>query len=1011
MKTFFLFLFSMTAIFAGAQDIVLTPTDDALVQRLQTTPFTGSTPNLLIRRGTEEPVYNRYALFKFDISSLPAAITGDVLFRLYFKEERSGSSLVYNDIVRQLVAAELPGWTWTEATLTPYSVPNPATADNPQFIAFAQSLENARIDISSTVRSTITTGVYWEWDLTGFVKEKQQEGKNVFTIMIYESNNTGGQGSSDMYFLSKESPVNKPQLVATTVSTNARLASISVDKEGTGSFAPLSGFDEYKTNYIYQLPATATEVPVINAIAKKDGATVQIQQAQNIEGEIEERSATITVTALDGVTQEIYTVTFEKQEGGGGDATTVELKLWKSATARYTRNAQIVSLIPLFQKDENAIDIENWYGSNYRIRTDSTGFYYVKKIDGRWWLIDPDGYAGINKAVTTINTPADKADWAYDLLKDLGYNGAGNFITPENLPITQYNNKSFEPFSYTRRGLGDSGAGGGFFQRFNNPYPAGKTKESYITILGPEFETFCDTHARNFFAASDNERNLMGVFSDNEIGFNQDQLQNFLRDLPATDPNYIAALNFITGKGITLNDVLNNYALVSNDVKEEFAGLLAERYYSVVSAALKKYLPHHLYLGSRLNGRPRAIKAVVEAASKFCDVISVNFYDFPTPNEEITNPKKWGEWTHDKPCLITEFYVKGLEPSNIDLQDGTGYMVQTQNDRGVFYQNTCLEALQSNYFIGWQYFRWIDDGTSNKGIVSVNYEPWKEMGSYMQELNTQVYNLIDFMDDRTYTPVNTSEVVLHPVGDSYINLSGSTTNKGSETTLLIAGNQASGSVCETFLKFALGVYKDSLHYLDDAKIRLYNASGTYADYELKTFGVEDNNWDEATLTAETAAPDMRSAFGKLKDKTISITADKDYADLNVRNWLLRGVDKPDYVTFRITDNSSNTESSAWYSKENPVKQPELILNFRIQTPTGTNNPKTGDVHLYQNEGRLCVSGIHEPVQYGIYTTSGVCVQKDMLTSDAALTVSLPAGVYIFKLGNKNQINTFKIIVK
>ncbi len=984
MKKILLLLFILTTTIVNAEDIILTPTDDALVQRLQTVPFTGTTQNLLVRRGTEEPLYNRYAVFKFDISSLPATISGDVLFRFYFKEERSGSNLVYYDIVRQLIAAELPGWNWTEATLTPYTVPTPTSTHNNQFTAYIQTLENARKDIVSVSRSTITTGVYWEWDLTDFVKDKKEKGESTFTLLIYESKNTGGQGSSDMYFLSKESAANKPHMVATSVSTNARLASVSIDKEGTGNFVTLSDFDEYKTNYTYQLPATATETPVINAVPKKAGASMQIQQAQGIEGEVEERSATITVTALDGITQQTYTITFEKQESGGGGATTVELKLWKSATAKYTRNAQIVSLMPNFEKDENAIDVENWYGSNHRLRTDSTGFFHVKKIDGRWWLIDPDGYAGINKAVTTINTPANKADWAYDLLKNLGYNGAGNFITPENLPVTQYNNKSFEPFSYTRRGLSDKGSGGGFFQRFNNPFPAGKTQANYITIMGPEFETFCDNHAKNFYAPSANERNLMGVFSDNEIGFNQDQLQLFLRDLPETDPNYIFALNFITAKGISLSTVVNNYTSVSNAVKEEFAGLIAEQYYSKVSVAIRKYMPNHLYLGSRLHGRPRGIRQVVEAAAHYCDVISVNFYDYPTPNDEITHPKKWKEWTLDKPCLITEFYAKGLEPSNIDMQDGAGYMVRTQNDRGVFYQNTCLEILQSKYFIGWQYFRWIDDGTSNKGIVSVNYEPWTEMGNYMQELNTQVYNLIDFMDNRTYDPVKTTTVTLNPVADSYFN-----------------------TPSEAFLKFSLGNYKDSLQYLEDAFVRLYDASGNYTQHELTIFGVNDNNWDEATLTPETATTEMRSAFGKLKAKKASISAAKDYVDLNVRNWLLKGVDKPENVTFRVTDNTN----ASWYSRESDVKKPELILNFREQTPTGIANQEISRTHVYQKGDRLYFNGIQDMTQCNIYTTSGICVQKNRITSDGSVGISLPAGVYIIQLWNKNQVSNHKIIVQ
>src|ERR1700739_5000937 len=32
----------------------------------------------------------------------------------------------------------------------------------------------------------------------------------------------------------------------------------------------------------------------------------------------------------------------------------------------------------------------------------STGFYYTRKIDGRWWFIDPDGHPYLNSAVATV---------------------------------------------------------------------------------------------------------------------------------------------------------------------------------------------------------------------------------------------------------------------------------------------------------------------------------------------------------------------------------------------------------------------------------------------------------------------------------------------------------------------------------------------------------------------------------------------------------------------------------
>jgi len=42
------------------------------------------------------------------------------------------------------------------------------------------------------------------------------------------------------------------------------------------------------------------------------------------------------------------------------------------------------------------------YGSNPDLKRKATGFFYVEKISNRWWIIDPEGYAGINAGVNGV---------------------------------------------------------------------------------------------------------------------------------------------------------------------------------------------------------------------------------------------------------------------------------------------------------------------------------------------------------------------------------------------------------------------------------------------------------------------------------------------------------------------------------------------------------------------------------------------------------------------------------
>ena len=198
---------------------------------------------------------------------------------------------------------------------------------------------------------------------------------------------------------------------------------------------------------------------------------------------------------------------------------------------------------------------------------------------------------------------------------------------------------------------------------------------------------------------------------------------------------------FAKSKGLTEYDCVNYTAKVTEEIKVEFATLLAEHYFRIVSSAIRNYDKNHLMLGSRLNGRPRAIQAVVNASHKFMDVTSVNFYDRLAPDEQIALQN----WTNDHPCLVGEFYTKDINVFEIP-QSGAGFYVNSQVDRGKFYQNTCLQLLRNKCFIGWHYLRFIDNADSNKGIVNTRKQEYTDMTKYMSELNFNVYRICNYFD-------------------------------------------------------------------------------------------------------------------------------------------------------------------------------------------------------------------------------------------------------------------------
>ncbi|MCX6307549.1 MAG: T9SS type A sorting domain-containing protein [Bacteroidia bacterium] len=447
-----------------------------------------------------------------------------------------------------------------------------------------------------------------------------------------------------------------------------------------------------------------------------------------------------------------------------------------SGTGSWTaRQAKLMTLLPNFTPitDASTLDV-NKYGSTNLISATATGFFYTKKMGSRWWIIDPEGKAQLNIAMNSLYNLANDAAVAVasDRLWALGFNGIGNFLSDENQTV-RYNSTHTNQFSYTRRI--------NFFLGYKNVRKNYYTTPTaiqgdlnYIFVLDPKFAEYCDTQAQKFEQYK-TEKNLLGYFIDNEINFNQDQLPNFLTDLSAGDPSYDAALAFATANGLTKAQVVAGQT--KDSVLQAFATLLAEHYYEVTSAALKKYDPNHLNLGSRLHGRPRGIEGVVKAAAKWCDVVSVNFYDNYSPDNQITNANTYLKWM-DKPCIVSEFYVKGTDAVTagwVTGYSGAGWVVKTQMDRGAWYQNTCIELLKSDRFVGWHWFKYRDDDESNKGIVKNETNGGSEyvdLTNQMTLLHTNRFGLVNYFDGNSSVKTAQSQSILISKSDKNLMING-----------------------------------------------------------------------------------------------------------------------------------------------------------------------------------------------------------------------------------------------
>jgi hypothetical protein len=423
--------------------------------------------------------------------------------------------------------------------------------------------------------------------------------------------------------------------------------------------------------------------------------------------------------------------------------------------------ARMVGHLPGFAPETASLP-RSRFGGDLQRPGEATGYFRVAKEGARWWLVDPEGYRYLSAGVVSVRSASrgsptmlrsieenfgGVASWAEStaaLLRDHGFNSLGSWSETDALRQVD------QPLPYTLMLNLMAGYGqrrGGTYQRPGHTgYP-----EGVFFAFDPEFPAFCRERVARLASLQDDPY-LLGTFSDNELPFPEEALDSYLK-LPPNEPGYQGALAWrLERHGVQEAALL---PAISADESDAFIRHITDRYFRIVSAAIKEVLPNHLYLGSRFHGRAAFNQSIWEAAGPYIDVVSVNIYWQWTPSlERLRNLTEWS----GRPFMVTEWYAKGMD-TGLPNVSGAGWVVPTQADRGRFYQHFALNLLEAGNCVGWHWFRYLDNDPedktvdpsnrdSNKGIVTIQHQPYPELLEAMKELNDQLYPLTDYFDRR-----------------------------------------------------------------------------------------------------------------------------------------------------------------------------------------------------------------------------------------------------------------------
>lgn len=447
------------------------------------------------------------------------------------------------------------------------------------------------------------------------------------------------------------------------------------------------------------------------------------------------------------------------------------------------------------------LDLDRWGGWAGGPLCAATGFFRTEQIAGKWWLVDPDGRLFLSMGMdvvqfrqhttvkareamfTWLPSPGDSlashfvdngsafaflganlerkygpvddramGDLAIRRLKSWGFNTLGNWSDEEIGKSRHF------PYVVSLHGSG----------RYQTvPSRTRWTVRDMPDPFDPAFAADVDENVRAKAALYKGDSACLGYFYDNELPWgmpDQGSDQQYALcygalSLPDSSPAKEAFRDFLIGRygliaklnaawetklsswddfaaPITLDRSVCPGAMQQDF--SDFLTLYAQKYFETVAAAVKRYDPRHLYLGSRF-AEPGYTPEVVKAAAKYVDVISFNIYRWNRSRFQFAEQL-------GKPCLVGEFHFgstdRGMFSGDMTVKD--------QQDRGTSYAEYVRDVLAEPAFVGCHWFQYYDEDTLgrsgdgenyNIGFLSITDTPYAELIAAARKTNAEAYPL------------------------------------------------------------------------------------------------------------------------------------------------------------------------------------------------------------------------------------------------------------------------------
>ena len=434
---------------------------------------------------------------------------------------------------------------------------------------------------------------------------------------------------------------------------------------------------------------------------------------------------------------------------------------------------------------------------------EATGHFYVKKVDGKWWLIDPLGNLFWSHGVVRVGyscalTPIDGRRYFFEDLPNGDSELAQFYHTKDPLFETYHKargirqtydfsaanifrkygknwRKLFGEMCHKRlRSWGMNTIANGSLEEIflmdKTPYidrievggdALSGEAGAWWPFRDPFGEAFRKSVRDNLSArkAQLDDPYCIGFFADNELLFGDETTlaknvlkspaffaakREFASFLKARYGGDIAKLNAAWNTRYGSWDAFVSSTKVPDSAKyadlAEFNSILVETYFKTIRDIIKEMAPHKLYMGCRFSGsNPRLLKA----AAKYCDGVSFNIYleDLDCFGTIHKLPENF-----DKPILIGEFHFGALDRG---MLHPSLCARASQKDRASSYVRYVKSALKNPLVVGTHWHQFSDEPTAGRfdgenfqvGLTDVCDTPYAETIEAVSEMGYSLYKI------------------------------------------------------------------------------------------------------------------------------------------------------------------------------------------------------------------------------------------------------------------------------